>query len=216
MTSAHPSPDHHPSMRCRTPARLLWMRHGTCHDGLCRPGAHTRPGSPLTIAGTVEAQLAARELHNHRWQPALIASSPLRRAQQTAATVAAALNASPAEPICAFAEWRAPHCVLGLAPSQYPPDYIAWRHQRGHDPDSALPGGESLRAFADRTLEAATTAHDLATEHGPVLIVSHRLLIGAVSALHHGYRHPADIFGYASNFRLAPAHLWAATVRETP
>ncbi len=48
-----------------------------------------------------------------------------------------------------------------------------------------------------------------------MLVVSHRLLIGAVAALHHGYRHPADIFGYAGDFRLAPAHLWTAPPRET-
>lgn len=191
-----------------TPA-ALWMRHGTCDDGLCRPGAHARPGSPLTVAGTVEAESTARELHNHCWHPALIASSPLRRARQTAAIVARASDTRLAEPISAFTEWRAPRCVLGLAPSQYPPDYITWRQQRADNPDSALPGGESLRAFTERALEAATIAGDLATEHGPVLIVSHRLLIGAVAALHDGYRHPADIFGYASDFRLAPAQLCA-------
>ncbi|MGW5052354.1 histidine phosphatase family protein [Actinokineospora sp. NPDC004072] len=196
-----------------TPA-ALWMRHGTCDDGLCRPGAHARPDSPLTIAGTVEAELNARELHKHRWQPALIASSPLRRARQTAAIVARASDTRLAEPISAFAEWRAPHCVLGLASNQYPPDYITWRQQRADNPDSALPGGESLRAFAERALEAATIAGDLVTEYGPVLIVSHRLLIGAVAALHLGYRHPADIFGCASDFRLAPAQLWAPP-RET-
>ncbi|GAA5115320.1 histidine phosphatase family protein [Haloechinothrix salitolerans] len=196
-----------------TPA-ALWMRHGTCDDGLCRPGAHARPDSPLTIAGTVEAELTARELRDHRWQPALIASSPVRRARQTAAIVARVSDSRLAEPISAFADWRAPHCVLGLAPNQYPPDYITWRQQRADNPDSALPGGESPRAFAERVLEAATIASDLATEHGPVLIVSHRLLIGALAALHHGYRHPADIFGYASDFRLAPAHLWAPP-RET-
>jgi 2,3-bisphosphoglycerate-dependent phosphoglycerate mutase len=196
-----------------TPA-ALWMRHGTCDDGLCRPSAHARPGSPLTIAGTIEAELTTRELHTHRRQPALIAPSPLRRARQTAAIVASASDTRLAEPISAFAEWRVPHCVLGLAPSQYPPDYITWRQQRADNPDSALPGGESLRAFTERALEAATIANDLATEHGPVLIVSHRLLIGAVAALHHGYRHPAEIFGYASDFRLAPAQLWAPP-RET-
>ncbi|MBI3687393.1 MAG: histidine phosphatase family protein [Actinobacteria bacterium] len=191
-----------------TPA-ALWMRHGTCDDGLCRPGAHARPGSPLTIAGIVEADLTARELKKYRWQPALVAPSPLRRARQTATIAASALDTRIAEPISAFAEWRAPHYVLGLAPSQYPPDYTTWRQQRADNPDSALPGGESLRAFTERALEAATIAGDLATEHGPVLIVSHRLLIGAVAALHHGYRHPADIFDYASDFRLAPAQLWA-------
>ncbi|CAM2815348.1 Fructose-2,6-bisphosphatase [Saccharomonospora xinjiangensis] len=104
--------------------------------------------------------------------------------------------------------------MLGLTPNQYPPDYITWRQQRADNPDSALPGGESLRAFAERALEVSTIAGDLATEHGPVLIVSHRLLIGAVAALHLGYRHAADIFSYATDFRLAPAQLWAPP-RET-
>lgn len=192
----------------------LWMRHGTCDDGLCRPGAHARPDCPLTIAGAAEAELTARELHQ-RWPPALIASSPLRRARQTAAIVANILVSRFAEPISTFAEWGAPHCVLGRTPDQYPLDYITWREQRAHDPASALPGGESLRAFAERTLEAATIADDLASGNGQVLIVSHRLLIGAVTGLHRSYRHPADIFGYATDFRLAPAQLWAAPPRET-
>jgi probable phosphoglycerate mutase len=187
---------------------VRWMRHGTSDDGLCRPGAHARPGSPLTIGGAVEAELTAHELRNHRWHPALIVSSPLRRARQTAAIVAGALDAHIAEPISAFTEWQAPDCVLGRAPNQYPPAYVAWREQRARNPDSALPGGESLRVFAERAHAATTTAHDLAAEHGPVLIVSHLLLIGAVASLHRGSRHPADIFDYASGFRLAPVQLW--------
>jgi broad specificity phosphatase PhoE len=193
----------------------LWMRHGTCDDGLRRPDAHARPGSPLTIAGAVEAELAARKLHEHRLQPTLIVSSPLRRARQTATIVAGALDTCLAEPLSAFAEWQAPHCVLGRTPSQYPPDYIAWREQRTNIPDSALSGSESLHAFTQRAREAATIASDLATENGPVLIVSHRLLIGAVAALHRGYQHPGDIFSYARDFRLAPAQLWAALPGET-
>lgn len=193
----------------------LWMRHGTCDDGLCRPGAHARPGSPLTIAGIVEAELTARELHQRRWQPTLVVSSPLLRARQTAAIVASVLGARIAEPIDTFAEWQAPHCVLGRTSSQYPPDYLAWRERRAHDSDSVLPGGESLRMFAERAVEAATIADELTGENGTVLIVSHRLLIGAVAAQHHGYRHPADIFGFASDFRLGPAHLWAPPARET-
>lgn len=196
-------------------AAAFWMRHGTCDDGLCRPDAHARPGSPLTIAGVIEAELTARALHVRGRQPALIASSPLRRARHTAAIVAGTLNAHLVDPISVFAEWRAPHCVLGIAPSRYPPDYLTWRGQRTHAPGSALPGGESLRAFAERAVEAAALARDLATEHGPTLIVSHRLLIGAIAALHHGYRQPADIFGYATDFRLAPAQLWTAPPRGT-
>lgn len=192
----------------------LWMRHGTCHDGVTRPGAHARPSSPLTVAGTVEAELAARELHKHHRQPALVTSSPLRRAWQTAVVAADMLGTDLADPIGVFAEWRPPDCVLGRGPDQYPPDYVTWREQRERDPHSALPGGESLHAFAERAAEAITIAHDLVTEHGPVLIVSHRLLIGAVAALHVGYRHPAEVFRYAKGLDLGPTHLWQAPPRE--
>lgn len=193
---------------------VLWMRHGTCDDGFRRPSAHARPGSPLTVAGTVEAELTARELRKHGWQPALIVPSPLRRARQTAAIVADVLATDLAEPLHVFAEWRAPLCVLGRGPDQYPPDYRAWRERRAADSNSSLPGGESLRAFAERARYATTVAYDLAAQHGLTLVVSHRLLIGAVAALHYGYHHPADIFSYAKDFLLAPAHPWAAPRRE--
>jgi broad specificity phosphatase PhoE len=194
---------------------VLWMRHGTSNDGLCHPRAHPHPGSPLSIAGAVETQLTARYLCSQRWQPALVGSSPLRRARQTAVIVTDTLATRLAEPQGAFAEWRAPDCVLGRSPNQYPPEYVAWREQRARHPDSALLGGESLHVFAERAARATATAHDLAAEHGPLLIVSHKLLIGAVAGLHRGYRHPADIFSHASGFRLAPASLWAAPPRET-
>jgi broad specificity phosphatase PhoE len=188
---------------------VRWMRHGTCDDGLCRPGAHARPESALTIGGAVEVELIARELRGHRWQPTLVAPSPLRRAYQTASIVNGIFGAHLVQPVATFTEWQAPHCVLGRTAAQYPPDYLIWRDQRARELDRALPGGESLRAFAERAIEATDIARDLAAENGPVLVVSHRLLIGAVAALHRGYRRPGDVFGFASDFRLAPAHLWA-------
>lgn len=188
---------------------VLWMRHGTCDSGLCRPRGHPRPDSPLTIGGAAEAELAARALREQDWQPALVVPSPLRRARETASIVAGSLGAPLAEPLATFAEWRAPDCVLGRTPSQYPPEYLRWRAQRTHDPDDVLPGGESLHAFAERAAQATRYARGLAAEAGPVLVISHRLLIGAVAAVHNGYRHPADIFGLASEFHLRPAYVWA-------
>lgn len=188
---------------------VVWMRHGTCDDGLCRPKAHARPGSPLTLAGVVETELTARRLTERGWKPPLIASSPLRRAHQTAAIVARVLDSQLAPPPAVFAEWRAPHCVLGRTPADYPPEYLTWRTHRDHHPGSALPGGESVRAFADRAAEADAVATVLAAKHGSVLIVSHRLLIGAVAAVHAGHRDPAIVFRHASDFCLPPAHLWA-------
>lgn len=188
---------------------VLWMRHGTCTDGLRHPRAHARPDSPLTTQGALEAETTARNLRSHAEPPTLVIPSPLRRAHHTAAIAANSLGARLGKPIDAFTEWKAPYCALGRTPDEYPDNYRAWRQQRAHKSDSALPGGESLRAFTDRALNAATTADEHATEHGPVLIVSHRLLIGAVAVLHLGRRDPIDIFDCAKGFRLDPAQLWA-------
>jgi probable phosphoglycerate mutase len=189
-------------------ATVLWMRHGTCADGLRQPDAHAWPDSPLTIAGAREVVSAARRLRDYQWRASLIVSSPLRRARHTAAIAVLILGVPLARTFAAFTEWRAPHCVLGRTAAEYPPAYQLWRQQRTHVPDGALPGGESLAAFADRARYAATVADDLAARQGPILIVSHRLLIGAIAALHYGHQHPADIFDFASGFRLAPAHTW--------
>lgn len=187
---------------------VMWMRHGTCEDGLQRPAAHARPGSQLSVHGQREAELTARELRSSRAAFALVTSSPQDRARQTAAVVARALSTRLGEPFDTFGEWRAPDCVLGLAPHEYPAAYLDWRDRRDVEPDSALPGGESLNAFANRALDAIALAATLTAEHGPVLIVSHRLLIGAVAAVHGDLRRPADVFRSACKFRLPPAHLW--------
>jgi broad specificity phosphatase PhoE len=192
----------------------LWMRHGTCDDGLRRPGAHARPDSPLTPIGAVEVEDTTRELRKRRPPPTLVVSSPLRRARQTATIVAGALGAPLSPAVAAFAEWQAPECVLGRTVAEYPRDYLQWRDQRRRDPHSALAGGESLSAFARRATVAGTVAGSLTAVGGLVLIVSHRLLIGAIAALHLGYRDPADIFDFATAFSLAPARLWAPTTQE--
>ena len=86
----------------------LWMRHGTCGDGLYRPGAHARPDSSLTIVGAVETMRTVRELHKRRCHPTLVVSSPLRRARQTAAVVACTSGTQLGEPIRADAAGAAP------------------------------------------------------------------------------------------------------------
>lgn len=192
----------------------LWMRHGTCRDGLRRPTAHAQPSSPLTAQGAVEARRAASALRERRWQPALVVPSPLRRARQTAAILSRELDAPLAEPVTTFTEWQAPPCVHRMTPSQYPPEYLAWRRQRGGHPDSTLPGGESLRSFANRAMTAAETACRMSRKHGAVLVVSHRLLIGAVAAVHAGHRQPAEIFEYARTFSILPARLWPVSEEQ--
>jgi probable phosphoglycerate mutase len=185
-----------------------WMRHGTCADGLFRPAAHARPESPLTAAGKQEVELAALRLRSGSAEVAIVTSSPLIRARQTAAVVAQGLNSRLAEPFDVFAEWHAPDCVLGLAPHEYPAAYLDWRVRRATDPDSALLGGESLTDFAARAVDATALATLLTEIHGQVIIVSHRLIIGAVAAFYSGLQHPAEVFEAAADFRLRPAHLW--------
>lgn len=189
--------------------RVAWMRHGTSVDGLCRPNAHAQPSSPLAIVGALEVESAAARISAERPAVGRIVTSPLRRARQTAAIVSAATGHTTADPLSIFEEWRAPDCVLGLAPVDYPRDYRMWRAVRARYPSSALPGGESLQAFATRAATANATAQALANEHGRVLVVSHRVLIGAVAATVTGIRDPAEIFAYATGFELEPAGIWA-------
>jgi broad specificity phosphatase PhoE len=176
---------------------VLWMRHGTCNDGLGRPAAHARPDSSLTLLGGVECRRTALRLDKDERRPSLILSSPLPRAQQSAAIVAAVLGLPSAEVEPLVTEWRAPDCVLGLARDEYPTEYQHWREHRAHDIDSALPGGESLRSFAIRAAEAMRVTASRADGRF-ILVVSHRLLIAAVAALVQGHRDPAVIFASAS------------------
>jgi broad specificity phosphatase PhoE len=131
--------------------------------------------------------------------------SALTRARSTARLVAdqAGLALLPADPV--FDEWHAPACVLGLTPAQYPDDYKNWRHRRARNPDDALPGGESLTAFRDRAISAIQSAERLGRDHGRLVVVSHRMLIGAVTALRSGTGDAAGVFEAACAFTLNPA-----------
>ncbi len=189
--------------------QVLWIRHGTCLDGLCRPRAHARPDTPLTTRGTAEVVSTARWLLDRNAKPNVILTSTLLRATMTAGILAEILDVPIAPPDPLYAEWRAPDCVLGLSSEEYPSEYQAWRSERLRDPDSALPGGESLTALRQRVLEAVSRAHE-AAQRGVALIVSHRVFIGAVAANLNGARSPQDTFQAARDFRLGPAMVWPA------
>lgn len=189
---------------------VIWMRHGSCADGHpLSKIAHARFDSPLTPNGIQEAYARAYRLRAACPRPVYVTSSPLPRARHTAEIVADVLSVPlrPAEDT--FSEWRAPSCVLGLTPAEYPAEYRAWRQVRLSQPDSALPGGESLAAFARRAKRAIDVAGQ-AEDASPLLVVSHRLLIGAVAAIRLGHRNPPAIFTHAVGFALAPAEPWTA------
>lgn len=183
---------------------LVWMRHGTCRDGLQEPPVHAHPDSPLTALGRTEAAVAARRIASAHWRPALVVSSPLPRAIATAALVADQVGSTLGKPDRVFAEWAAPYCVRGLGSAQYPPEYRDWQRRRASDPDSALPGGESLRALHQRAVAADTRARELADSWGSVLVVSHKVLIGSVAALDRGISDPGTMFEIARDFPLLP------------
>jgi broad specificity phosphatase PhoE len=188
---------------------VQWIRHGTCEDGYHRPNAHARPGSRLAPEGRAEAIGAADRLRDTRKVPLLIIPSPLPRALETAAILAALMGSAVADPDPVFTEWRAPDCVLGLEPAAYPPAYRDWKNRRASCPATALTGGESLATFAERARVAVARSWDLADRYGSILIVSHRLLIGAVAAIEECAHEPAELFTAASTFRLEPAQIWS-------
>lgn len=188
---------------------VQWLRHGTCEDGHQRPKAHARPDSPLTPDGRAEAISAAVRLCSGYQVPHLIVPSPLPRALETAEIIAALLGSAVADPDPVFSEWRAPECVLGIEPAGYPPEYRAWKVRRASYPATALTGGESLTAFAERARVAMGRSQLLADQYGSLLIVSHRLLIGAVAAIGDCVNEPAELFTAASAFQLGPAQFWS-------
>jgi broad specificity phosphatase PhoE len=185
-----------------------WMRHGTCRDGERRPNAHPNPDSPLSDLGRHEVEAAAVHLRRATSGRRIhIVASPLSRAWSTAQILAARLEAELHEPEPTLTEWRPPDCVIGLTPTQYPSHYRTWRSTRGEHPDTALPGGESLSAFAARANLALDLILDLARPGQFVLAVSHRMLIGAVVALLAGQSQPAAVFNQATAVKLRPAQV---------
>lgn len=196
-------------------SNLAWMRHATCNDGVHRPNAHARPESRLSPRGTRQAARTAKALVGSGISDGVIISSTLVRARRTARIVAEITGLTLLNPDPVFDEWRAPTCVLGCAPEQYPDAYVDWRLVRSKRPETALPGGESLIDFRMRAGNALSEATRLAEQVPYLLVVSHRLLIGAVTALREGVTDPVMTFDHARNYVLMPAAL-AAMQLERP
>jgi broad specificity phosphatase PhoE len=188
----------------------LWIRHGTSLDGITRPHAHARPDTPLAARGAAQIAATAHALRDRGVRPAIVLTSPHPRAATSAEILAVLLGVPLAAPNPLYAEWRAPDCVLGKGPDDYPPEYRIWRTHRLRDPDSTLAGGESLTALYERaTAASAILGH--AGEADSALIVSHRMLIGAVAAISAGASRPQDVFWAARRFTLEPAGIWSAS-----
>ncbi|MFD5319389.1 histidine phosphatase family protein [Streptomyces sp. NPDC127098] len=159
----------------------IWlMRHGA-YDGH-RAGYHAPPDAALTREGD-------EQVHRSLPLPAditAIVTSPVMRARQTASVIAHLTGLPVVATSGLLAEWRAPSIVLGRTPDTYPPAYRAWREHRLTNPTLRCEDGESLTDLHTRAQRCASFLHHTAQEHGPLLAISHKLLLGILSRLAEG------------------------------
>jgi probable phosphoglycerate mutase len=154
------------------PTRILAIRHGeTAWNVDARIQGHL--DIPLNDTGRRQARLLAQALADEPLQA--VYSSDLRRAHETAAALAEAVDL-PVQPVPGLRERAFGHfeghtfCEIE---AQWPDQALRWRQR---DPDFCPPGGESLRHFYTRVIEqvqALAAAHAGAAialvAHGGVL-----------------------------------------------
>ncbi|MDH2390875.1 histidine phosphatase family protein [Streptomyces sp. HNM0663] len=159
----------------------IWlMRHGA-YEGH-RPGYHAPHEAALTLEGRDQVR---RSLPLPDGITAIV-TSPIPRACQTAMLIAH-LTSLPIVATSGFlAEWRAPSIVLGRSAETYPPAYRAWRSRRLANPSLRCEDGESLTDLHTRARHCAAFLHHTAGRHGPLLAVSHTLLLGVLTRLPEG------------------------------
>ncbi len=149
---------------------VLLVRHGA-HDLLGRSVAGRMPGVPLNAAGRAEAERVATRLRRDRI--AALYASPIQRARETAAPIAAALGLpvgeAPGLTELDYGTWTGAE----LAGLDGDPAWRAWNRDRAA---SRIPGGETMDEVADRaaaTVEAWRLRHPdaavAATTHGDVV-----------------------------------------------
>ncbi|WP_078593773.1 histidine phosphatase family protein [Streptomyces sp. NRRL S-920] len=138
-----------------------------------------------------------------------IVTSPLSRARQTAAIIAHVRNLPIVATSGLLAEWRAPSVVLGRTPATYPPAYRAWRQHRLTNPSLRFEDGESLTNLHTRASHCAEFLRRNAQKHGPLLAVSHKLLLSVLTRLAEGpaaFNTAAKATWQFAEIRLLPVH----------
>jgi broad specificity phosphatase PhoE len=184
---------------------LLLVRHGRTADnaaGLIL--GHRDP--PLSEAGRAEAERLAAELRSSGITA--VWTSPLRRAYETAAIVAAPLAVEPR--VCADLVESARGRWEGVAVARIARDEPALHaaFERG-DPEFTFPGGESLREQQARTRAALAV---VAAGPLPAVVVAHAGTIRAVFALSGrpvGPERALEHGAIAARVRIADLHLSA-------
>ncbi|MEV5557329.1 bifunctional RNase H/acid phosphatase [Nonomuraea wenchangensis] len=153
----------------RVATSLLLLRHGETELSLER--RFSGLGDPeLTPNGLSQAEAAAVRLSREPYRPDVIVSSPLKRARQTAAAIAArtGLDVEVDDELreADFGEWEG-HTFTEVQ-RRWPAELAAWLA----DPEAAPPGGESF-AVAARRVQAAGERLVERYEGKTVLAVSH-------------------------------------------
>jgi probable phosphoglycerate mutase len=136
----------------------------------------------LSPLGRAQARALGRRMANEKFDH--LYSSDLSRARETALAIAA--NTGHTVVTDERLRERSFGIFEGLnraeMQSLYPGEYARFR---ARDPDYAIPGGESPRAFHERAMRCF---HDIAERHdgGRVVIVAHGLLLVALYRTAHG------------------------------
>jgi len=151
----------------RPPTTILFVRHGqTGTTGKVLPGR--APGLHLADAGRAQAQAVAERIAGLKRVDAVYAS-PLERARETAAPIAAArgLKVSIEKGLleCDFGEWTGAE-LEGLAKKP------EWSTVQRYPSGFRFPGGESFVDMSARICDAALKLKD-AHPGGVVVAVSH-------------------------------------------
>ena len=153
------------------------------------------PGVALSAEGRAQAVLLAASLAGR--PVAAVLSSPVQRAQETAAPIAARLGLAVTTDAgldeLDFGEWTG----LAFAELEGRPQWDAWNRARSL---ASCPGGESMVAAQARALASVARLRQ-AHPGGELVLVSHQDILKAVLA--HVLGVPLDLF---QRITLDPAH----------
>ena len=156
-------------------ATILMIRHAA-HSQFGTVLSGRTPGLALSAEGALQAQRLARRLAGA--DVAMVQSSPVRRARETAHAIAAAARL-PVETVPAldeldFGEWSG----RAFAELAADPRWEAWNEHRA---SAAAPGGESMVAAQDRAWDHVTLTAQAAPGQ-TIAMVTHCDIIRAVAA----------------------------------
>lgn len=160
--------------------RLVLARHGQTPANVAKTLDTVLPGPGLTDLGRLQAESLGKELAADPAGPVtVLASSPARRARETAALVAPVVGLTPGivegthEVQVGELEGRNDEPSIGV----FRTTYDAWR---GGDHAARMPGGESGRDVLDRYLPAVAGLR-AAHRSGTVVLISHGAVLRLVA-----------------------------------